>query len=256
VDLEVGERERKDEQPDDDDGDAELDHPARGVGLAGDDEPDQQEKSHGQREHQPVRPGGQRLQDKEEAEQREVAGAALLAVQVQEQERERYPLHGQQVQVGEVGDLVRGVGEGDARDHPGEATAGEVSYQEVAAQGGHEEMEYQHEVGGLHRVVGHGDDGGGEHGGDHLVVGVGQGVAVRVEDVGVEEVQRVLRKCVQVPGDGPHLVGRVIGVADDGRVAFRQHGPGEERGEQREEQQDDEEYGCASPGRHAAPPAI
>jgi hypothetical protein len=114
--------------------------------------------------------------------------------------------------------------------------------QEVCPDRAQEQVEYQHQVLGLDGVPGRGQQWPGHHGRRELVVRICQRVRVCVVDVRVEEVQRVIAERAGIPRQRPRLKGRVVRRLVDVVTPLADHRPGEDAGEDREQDYDDKAY--------------
>lgn len=154
--------------------------------------------------------------------------------QAEAQQHQRRPLGREEVQVFQVGDAGWGEGVGDAGQDAGQPVAGQVVDEQVHGESREDEGQQGRDVVGQDAVLGDSDDGqDGQRLADE-VVGVGERVAPRVEDVGVEDAERVGAERVPVPGDRPCLEDR-IAPGDEGVVHPRGERP---RQQQRHDDED------------------
>ncbi len=152
------------------------------------------------------------------------------AAQHQEQ-RQRDPAAGEHVQVAALLQPPRGAGERRARDGGGPPRRAQLARQQVRAEERQREREQEQQV-----VA---DDGGVRPGADQPRRGVAdqrvgerEAVAQRPELVALEEVERLGRERMAVPGDLPALRQRVPEVQRDVRSQVRRERPEEDDGQQ------------------------
>jgi hypothetical protein len=146
------------------------------------------------------------------------------------------------VQVRYLGEARRREGEREPRDERGDPVLGQVVRQQVRAQGTQEEVEDEHVVGRLDRVVRQSQHRRGQQRRGYLVVGVSQRIVVREQDVRLEELERVLAQRADIPGERPRLERGIVRIFV-GRVAsLAEHGACHHAREHHEQDYDDKAY--------------
>ena len=207
--LQVGQRQRHDDQPRHARGDRQPAQETPAARASVGDERRRQRDPQREGELEGDVEAGDDLDRRQQPEgQRRPPGAALEQ-QDQRVERPGGPGVAQLVEVPQVGVAVGQEGVGQPGQEAGGAVAGDVRDEQVHPAGGQHEAAEDEQVVGEDRVMGDEVDRPGQQRRGHVRVAERQRVLQRVEGVGVVEVQRVGRQRVLHPARDPDLQDRV-----------------------------------------------
>jgi hypothetical protein len=187
-----------------------------------------------------------RLQREEEGRGDQVPAAVAAQVAVDERQAERDPLDGREVQLGQAREARRRESEDDARrERPG-AGDPELAREEERARAREHARQQDHHVEREHRVAARDQERGAHDRAADDVLRVGERARFRVEDVGVEDPQRLVQERVDVPGQRPK---------EEPRVRRERHGARRRLEAERERQHRRQQHEHADDGREPRPAA-
>lgn len=167
---------------------------------------------------------------REDLEQREhdhpgKRGEASLAEEAKKApEDEGKPLEGEELELEEVTEAIRGGEIDGAGGESGPAVRGEVAGQEIHTQARENEGREERDVVGKDQAPGREIHGRDEEDGSEEMLGVGEGVGARREDVRIEERERMAREDVIAPSESPD-VEESVGSGAEARGQAGREGP-------------------------------
>ena len=178
----------------------------------------------------------------------QVAPSATLQIGVDEGETEGDPLDRREVELRQAREARRREGE----DHAGDEGAGgrdpELAREQERPGSRQDAGQQDHDVQGEHRVVGRQQERRAEHGAPEEMLGVRERPRLGVEDVRVEEPQRLVQQRVDVPGQRPQEepgVGRERQRARARIQAERERQDGRQGNEHEDDRDDPARIACS-----------
>ncbi len=215
--------------------------------------PPQEQRHHArdrQRRHQEQRvvDARQQLADQEHAGEHAVARAALAERAMERPQRERNPHRPLQFQVHDVIGAVRRERIDHRREKRRHGVTRQPPRQQIHARAGSDDAGEEHQVHHQQRLHAGLDERRGDHPLQQHRVRIGQRARLGIEDIGVEQIDRIVEQLMRHPRQPPHAERR-IDVPDDQRRQPLRHRPGEEHRQGAEEQGDEDAAQPRAAGR-------
>ena len=137
---------------------------------------------------------------------------------------------------------IRAEGIGDGGDHAGAGRTSQAPHQRPHREEREQQRDQNRRIVCGQRIVREGVHRGGEHPRHKIHLGVGQGMRMREENVGVEKLARVVDERVRHPRDVPDAEAPVAGIQTSGGPKQRDGGISQRRDQEESDRQHDEPF--------------
>ena len=180
-------------------------------------------------------PGRDRLQREQRDDDLQISRTSALDIRMQVGERKGDPLDSREVQLAQPEEARGREGEDDPTDERAGHTDADAPRKKVGADTTQKYRQERDDIQREEGIAGHPDDRRRDQSAADQVLRKREGVLQRIKDVGVEEMQRLIRKGMRQPGERPQKEMRIRVVPEDHAAGADRQRIGENGGENRED---------------------